>query len=349
MLTTDLQLNSDKFKAGLPNRIIKDDPFEFSEKLNRLPFSFSHDLGEHPLFEISRLVELAATILQAENKVQHPTLKSDDLIPFGGVHCQVGKVPVHFKWGDVAVKEQLLEQMKSIEKSDSWLLLFSVQRDPEYKALLHRIVAELEELTGRPLQEEITALDAYIFVASPHSVTPYHIDHESTFLFQIHGERESNLFNRYEDAVITEQELEEFYTGNLSAANYREEFQSKAYVYPLVPGKGVHHPVCAPHWYKNGNSYSVALGIHLGLRSFDLQARVYQVNHYLRKLGLSPFPPGKSVLRDRIKIFVIGLFSKRRPETKIEVVRSGIDRIHSIAKQAFALIKVARQMLGRLR
>ncbi len=32
-------------------------------------------------------------------------------------------------------------------------------------------------------REDVTWEDAYIFLASPNAVTPYHIDHEATFLF----------------------------------------------------------------------------------------------------------------------------------------------------------------------
>jgi len=308
------QVDLNRSGAALPNPIIEGSASEFCEKFNRSPFMFSHALGEHPLFEIPRLVELAATILRNG----------------GNVRCQTSDVPVHLKWHEAEVKEQLLEHMANIDKSGSWLLLYSVQCDPEYQALLDQVVTELETLTGVPLRQESTSLDAYIFVASPHSVTPYHIDHDSTFLFQIHGERESNLFDPYDRSLLTDQELENFYIGDQTAANYKEENQSKAYVYPLVPGKGVHHPVFAPHWYKNGNSYSVALGIHLGLHSFDLLARVYQVNHYLRKLGFEPTPPGKSALQDKLKMAFMGMFVKRKPETKLDLFYSGVYRIRDL-------------------
>lgn len=94
-----------------------------------------------------------------------------------------------------------------------------------------------------------------------------------------------------------------------------------------TPGTDVHHPVCAPHWVKNGSDYSVALSINFCMRSFDQRAKVYQINHYLRKLGLSPTPPGKSVWRDRLKIATLELISARNPKTKYELLRSGIKRV----------------------
>ncbi len=325
MSIADPQLNPNKSSVSLPDRIIEPDNSDFREEFNRSSFMFSHNLAGHPLFEIPRLVELSNTIL----KKSGPTK----------VRCQVSEIPVHLNWAEIPLKEQVAEAIEHIKESGSWVLLYSVQTDPEYAALLNRVITELEDLTGAPLREEITWLDAYIFIASPHSVTPYHIDHESTFLFQVHGERNANLFNQNDRSVLTEQELENYYIGDLGAANYKEENQSKAYVYPLIPGKGVHHPVSAPHWYKNGSTYSVAIGVHMGLRSFDLKARSYQVNHYLRKLGLKPTPPGKSALQDKVKMALVGLFSKRKPETKLEPLYSGIQRIVAPSQLVKQLLK----------
>ncbi len=335
MSLADSQLGLNQSQGAFPERILAANEATRYQQFNRDSFMFTHHLAGHPLFQIPRLVELA----------QH-------LITYGSgsIRCQISGIPMHLKWTDVQLKEQFQEQipefLANIEKSDSWLLLYSVQRDPTYQILLDQIVDELTDLTGVPLRQEMTWLDAYIFVASPHAVTPYHIDHESTFLFQMHGDRQSNLFPRDDRAVLTDQELENFYIGDLTAANFKQEYQSKATVYPLVAGKGVHHPVCAPHWYQNGESYSVALGVHFGLRSFDLQARIYQVNHYLRKLGLNPAPPGQSALRDQIKIQIMGLLSKRHPANKSEVFRSGSNRLQSTLRGMKAPFKLIQRSLS---
>lgn len=323
--------------SQLPDRILQPRS-EFREKFNRVPFMFSHNLGEHPLFEIPRLVKLANTLIEAGPQT---------------IRCQINKVPVDTKWKDVPAKEQFRAQLPdyiaNIETSDSWLLLYSVQRDPDYKALLDQVVAELEQQTGIDLRGEMTWLDAYIFIASPQAVTHYHIDHESTFLFQIHGERTANLFDGHDRSILTEHELEDFYLGNLDAAQYTQEKQHKAYVYPLSPGKGVHHPVCAPHWFKNGNSYSVALGIHFGLRSLDSQAKVHQVNYFLRKLKLKPMPPGRSAWRDQLKVQIIDLFSKRQPETKLELLYSGVGGLRSAIAAMTKPAKLAKHSMRQLK
>jgi hypothetical protein len=303
-------------------RIFEAGPSAFQGDFNRVPFSFSHRLGDHPLFDLDRLTRLAQTLMEDKDA--------------RNVRWQTSEAAVENGW-DVPVRtrhDELTEAIANLDRSGSWVLLYSVQRDPEYMALLDLILAELDEVAGCSLAEEITWKDAYVFMASPHAVTPYHIDHESTFLFQIHGQRVANLWDPGDRSVLTDREIENYYSGNLGAANYKEEYQGKAHVYAMPSGVGVHHPVRAPHWFKNGDSYSVALGVHFCLRDYDRQARVYQINHLLRLAGLRPVPPGQSRWRDQAKIHALGVFSKRHPQTKFELLRSGIMRATSPLRAA---------------
>ncbi len=305
-----------KSDPKLPEQIIETDVSNFRENFNSSHFMFSHNLAGHPLFEIPRLVELANTMLSQgrANKIQ----------------SYISKVPVEQKWNQRPGIKQINEAIAHIGESDSWVMLEDVQVDPEYAALVNQIITELETLTGKPLRKQMTWLGAYIFIGSPNSITPYHIDSELNFLFQIQGEKDMSLFNQSDRSVLSEEEIEKFYVGDLNVANYKEENQSKARVYHLQPGKGLHHPILAPHWAKNGNNVSVALSILFYLRPYDLKARIYQVNSYLRRLGLKPTPPDKSALKDRLKIFALGLLSDRRPKSKFTILRSGVLKLKFI-------------------
>ncbi|MBC8645669.1 MAG: cupin-like domain-containing protein [Thermoanaerobaculia bacterium] len=312
---------------GLPRRIFEAEPGSFRGQFNRLPFSFSHNLGNHPLFDLPRLTRLCRTL---------------DRIP-GRTSFQSANSRVTQGWSvplptEVSSAAQAIER---IHESGSWVLLKSIQEDPEYAELLRQCLAELQELTGEDLRREITWSDAYVFIASPRAMTPYHIDHESNFLIQIHGEKDVNLFDPSDRSILTEEEIERYYIGEMSAAVYREEVQKKAHVFRLKPGVGVHHPVRAPHWVQNGEDYSVSLSVLFFLRDFDLQARVYQVNHYLRKLHLSPTPPGQSALRDAMKILPLGNLG-HKPRTKSEVIRFGY-------KKFIAPVIIGRRVMNRLR
>jgi hypothetical protein len=82
------------------------------------------------------------------------------------------------------------------------------------------------------------------------------------------------------------------------------------------------------------------------MRPLDLRARVYQVNHYLRKAGLGPTPPGRSPLRDGLKIAGIGMLSKSKPTTPDEILFSGLQRL---AAPPRALKRWMRQLTSSVR
>jgi hypothetical protein len=297
----------------------------FSEQFNRSSFGFSHNLAAHPLFELPRLVELAKALGEKQ------------------IAFYSSELPIDQGWKR-KLPRQLLpveEAIARISESGSWVLLKSVQNDPQYGALLGDCVEELERLTAVPLSREITWIDAYIFLASPGSLTPYHIDHEANFLLQIHGQKDVSVFDPNDRSVLTEQEIERYYVGYMNGAKYREENQCKAKVYRLTPGTGVHHPMRAPHWVQNGDSYSVSLSINFCLRQYDRQAKIYQANHYLRKLGIRPTPPGASPLRDAAKVFALSPPRVRKPRNKYELLRYGI-------APAIALRRAVKQLKRRL-
>jgi len=295
---------------SLPSQVIESDEKEFQKHFNLLPFQFLHNLEHHPLFEIPRLVDLANTIARKSNLRK--------------VVCLGSKISADRKWSDMPINEQVAEAIANIEEAGSLVLIKSAHLDPDYKVLMDQILAELEDRVGMPLRQEITWPETYIFISSPNSVTPYHIDHEPNFLFQIRGQKEVNLFDPFDRSILTEQEIERYFAFDLESATYQEDYQRKAYVFPLVPGQAVHHPSLAPHWVKNGNNVSVSLSINFCMRSVDLDARVYQVNHFLRKLGVTPTPPGRSPIQDQLKIAAMGLFAKRQPVIKDDVVFSGV-------------------------
>lgn len=297
---------------------------DFQEKFNRSHFRFAHSLVNHPLFELPRLQKLADTLLNSEK---------------GGVLCQSGKTDVRQRWTDLPLKERVMESLSDVEESESRVLMTVTQTDPEYNLLLNQILDELTNFTGVDIRQNISWIDAYIFVSSPQSTTPYHIDHESNFLFQVRGEKEVNLFEQNDRSILTEPEIEGYYVGDLAAAVYKPENQSKGTVYSLLPGDGVHHPINAPHWVRTKGSVSVTLSVLFFMKSSDRIARVYQTNHYLRKLGFQPTPPGQSIYKDTAKIFTLGLLSKRHPKTKYEVIRSGITRVQASARWLSQLSK----------
>jgi hypothetical protein len=124
--------------------------------------------------------------------------------------------------------------------------------------------------------------EVIVFITSPNRLTTYHIDSENNFLLQLSGKKEINLFRPEDREVTTEQEIERFYSTDTNSATYKPQLQHRAEVLMMEPGMGVHIPVNAPHWVKNGNNISISVSINY--HSYDSEpAAIYRTNHYLRR------------------------------------------------------------------
>jgi hypothetical protein len=264
------------YLSGLDARV-------FDSHFNRLPFMIRHNLSNHKLFSLPRLVELAQA-LPAEsveyNSGKIPVSQDPTLTPRNGLSME--------------------ETIRRIEECQSWMALKNVERDPEYRALLDACLDEMRPFTERHTGGALRR-DAYIFVTSPNSITPYHIDNEYNFLLQVRGWKEISQFDRTDRSIISEEELEKFYTGGHRNLAFKDEYQAKAKVFQLHPGDGLHFPIAAPHWVKNGSEVSISFSITFRDARAEKREMVYRMNAQLRKLGLQPTPPGISALRDNIK------------------------------------------------
>jgi hypothetical protein len=314
--TTHMDRNANPDAAAAP--IIDADAGTFRERFNQASFSFGHGLDRHPLFTLPRLAQLAETMLAAGDKSKFLALGGEDAVPGSAFES-------------LPRRERFARTVEDLVSTRNWVKLSSADSfDPQYRELLAVLLGEIAALTGRDLLRQITWSSLTVFLASPRIVTPYHIDHESNFLFQVAGEKDLFLFDWDDRAVLTEQEIECYYAGDFHAARHKAELQARAAHYRLVPGLAAHHPPLAPHWVRNGEAPSVSVSIGFCMRPVDARARVYQTNHYLRKLGLRPTPPGNSVLRDRLKGAALGALSKSRPDNPNDILYSGLNRLKSL-------------------
>ncbi len=304
----------------LPATIFNHTPGDFAARFDRLPFALSHNLADSPLFELPRLIELAKTLWALGQ---------------GKVLFNEGDSSFEKRWDEIPGKAlSFIQGLRNIQNSGSWVLLKSIQEDPEYNECVDRCIRELSVLTGVDLAKEITWMEGYIFIASPGAVTPHHIDHETNFLLQIHGEKNLNVCDPADRSLLFEEEIEKYYVGDLSAARLKSISQDKAYVLPLAPGSGAHIPSKGPHWVRNGDDYSVSFSLNFCMRNTDLSSRVYQCNHYLRQFDLKPTPPGRSALKDRLKVAALTPFGKSTASTKYDLLRQNMSRLDSISRLA---------------
>ncbi len=266
-------------------RLLKIKEETFSGSFNRQPFVIHHQLVGHPLFTLPRLIELSKAL------------------PEESVKYNSGNVPVtQSMYSGPRTGLSIQETIRRIEECGSWMVLKNVERDPAYRDLLDRCLDEIQPLC-EPLDPGMRQREGFIFISSPSSVTPFHIDPEYNFLLQIRGKKVVNIFDASDRSILPEQELEGFYSGSDFQIVFKDGYQQKASVFELSPGMGLHFPVTAPHWIKNGEQCSISFSITFRTLSSERNSVIYQFNDRLRRIGLAPTPVGRSALRDSAKFY----------------------------------------------
>lgn len=259
------------------------DAATFQNDFNVRAFTVKHNLADHPLLSLARLMELSRALPESS-------------VEYNAGDVPVSQDPTQTPRNGLSIEETL----RRIEEHRSWMVLKNVERDAEYQALLDACLDEVQPLS-EAIAPGMTKREAFIFISSPGSTTPYHIDPEYNFLLQIRGTKFMTVFDRNDREVLSETELENYLAGAHRNLSFKDEYQPKGEVFELPPGVGLHVPVTAPHWVKNGDEVSISLSITFQTPNNERRRTVYRVNAGLRKRGLRPTPFGHSALRDTLK------------------------------------------------
>lgn len=261
-------------------------PAEFREKFNRLSFGFQHQLSVDPLFDLPSLVSLCR---RHEGKP-------------GFLYCSIGRADISDGWKKGVTTQAISDALQTIDRCDGLVMIKHVEQDEVFGPRIRQLLSDIAELVGPSLKDDMLVGRGSILIASPGRVTAYHIDSDTNFLFQIHGEKTFSVFDSADPTLVTAVELEDFHAGNSDAAVFKADRQEDATVHDFLPGCALHIPSHAPHWARNGSQVSVALSLNYDLRSIETLGRIYVFNRRIRRFGLNPTSPGISPLKDSLKL-----------------------------------------------
>lgn len=257
-------------------------PIDFEEHFSRRPFLIGHRLCGHPLFETERILELARTL------------------PERNIEYNSGDIPISMEAGHTPRNGLTPEEtIRRIRDCRSWLVLKYVEQDRDYADLLNECLQELKVHT-EGIAPGMTQPQAFLFVTSPESVTPYHIDPEHNFLLQIRGTKQIRMLDGTDRSIVSEEDLENFYADKGRNLSLRLEQMNSGWSYDLQPGQGLHFPVTFPHWVKNGDDVSISFSVTFRTPDLDRRRALYQINEHLRRHGHAPTPVGRNRLRDNL-------------------------------------------------
>ena len=254
---------------------------------NRKSFLFEHDIHENRLFDLDRLEELVC---------REPELTRT-------AYCSGAPASVTDPWAAGAPSpETVRDAVHEVATNNSLIMLRHIEHSVSIGPVLREFMEQVVAAVGPVLRNDIKTSRATLLIASPRRITSYHLDSNTNFLYQIHGDKRLSVFDPGDRTLVTPEELEGYYSGNISAARYKPERQADAKIYDLHAGSAVHIPSHAPHWAQNLDSVSVALSINFDLHSIERAGRIHRLNGRLRRLGFIPQAPGGSPWRDEIKL-----------------------------------------------
>jgi hypothetical protein len=228
------------------------------------PAMLTHSLADHPLFAREALAELA------------------DRTPAERIEHNLGNVPLGIRAEDVPANGLSAgDTVRSIDSNGSWMVLKNVERDPAFGALLDTVLAELAPIvdrrTGAMLHRE-----AFIFLSSPDSVTPFHMDPEHNILLQIKGEKAMTVFPAGDPVLVPAEQSESFHAGGHRNLNWEEDFAAMGIAHRLTPGTALHVPVKAPHFVRNGPCVSISFSITWRSARSVAEGELHSLNAKLR-------------------------------------------------------------------
>jgi Cupin-like domain len=254
------------------------------EKFLKQAFTLKHGLADHPLFALSRLVELAKAL------------------PRDRIEYNSGKVAVGVKPEDVPKIDRPAEDViRSIETANAWMVIKNVEHDPDYCALLTAFVEDANLAAGRKASD-YSDLQGFIFVSSANATTPFHIDAEENILIQIKGDKFVRTFDNSDRALISEEDME-ISPSKHRNQNYEGWYEERATVHSLKPGDALHMPYMIPHWVNTGGSYSISMAMTWKTPEVLRLNKIRLMNGTLRRFGLPQKPPGVSPVGDAMKVF----------------------------------------------
>ena len=253
------------------------DPQAFADAMARRPCAVDHTLVGHPLLTLDAIADLADRFE-------------------GRVERHRADLPVVMPGGAPELDGPPSETVRGIESNGCWMVFWYLESVPEYKDLLDQCLDQVETYlppeVGRAVRRE-----CFLFLSAPNAVTPVHFDPEHNFLLQIKGRKDMHVTS-FGSELEQLGELERYFDGgdrNLGTMPAGDE------TFVLQPGNGVYVPSFWPHWVQNGPEASISLSITFRTRESQRAERVHLFNAGLRRLKLSPRPPGTSMAGDRAK------------------------------------------------
>lgn len=262
-------------------------------KLDREPFKFQHNLMGHPALTLENLARVLPRLPPSQVMFANNRLKNGDDFEQTFRH----------RPEDHSIEETI----ESIRTSDSYIMVSSPQVDVSFASLYKDLIAEVESLMRkRGLGDAAITPKLYLFIASPNSVTPFHIDRYSTFLMQFRGSKRVCVSQPWDERVVTAADCENYVSYVSTRLPWSEEKDRFSTAFEFRPGEALHIPFVSGHHVHNGSDdVSISMSIIFNTPQTMAWRSALNFNQRARKVmcraGLAPAKIGGNPVRDTAK------------------------------------------------
>ncbi len=276
------------------------------------PFGIRHMLSGHPLLTLPRIAQLAAELPR-------------DRIEYNSGAVAVSQDPDKVKRVDL----DPVEIVEQIQTAGAWMVLKRIESSAEYRQLLEDALMSVARARGfKSLEDaEFQQIEGFLFVSSPNSTTPFHLDSEDNFFVQIHGEKFFRVYDN-EDRVIADDDAIEHSLTKHRNLKYDEAYKPRGIEFHLFDGDVCYVPYKWPHWVRTANEYSISLAITWRSKAVHRDIDLQYCNAMLRDLGYPQKAPGHNPAWDAVKLaFYRTGVALVRPLRSSETLRRVLRRI----------------------
>src|SRR4030081_990447 len=289
------------------------------------PSAIRHKLAGHPLLTLPRIAQLASELPR-------------DLIEYNSGKVAISQEPDAIPSVDL----NPVEVVKRIETAGAWMVLKRVEKSPEYRQLLEDTLLSVARARGfnSLLDAGFQQVAGFLFVSSPNSTPPLHLDSEDNFFVHVHGEKFFTILDNADRSIVPDDEIERSMTRHRNL-KYDERFAARGQEFHLFAGDGCYVPYQWPHWVRTADSYSISMAITWKTREVRRLNDLHFFNSMLRGIGWPQQPPGKKPVRDALKLaFYRGVTTAIAPLRASLAMRRVLRRI-ALGKRANYYLKGA--------
>lgn len=267
--------------------VISADNESFQRDFPLKPFGIRHRLAGHPLLTLERIAELASELPR-------------DLIEYNSGKVAISQDPNAIPSVDL----DPVSVVKQIQTAGAWMVLKRIEKSEPYRELLEKALLSVAQARGFNSLDDagFEQIEGFLFVSSPNSTTPFHLDSEDNFFVQIHGEKFFTVYNNDDRKIASNDQIEHCLTKHRNLTIDTVQFKSRATEFHLFDGDGCYIPYIWPHWVRTADQYSISMAITWKTSAVRRLNDLHVVNSMLRGIGFPQAEPGTNTSMDAIKL-----------------------------------------------